>query len=221
MSGTGPGRALICGSMAFDTIMVFGDRFHEPHPARQDPHAERLVPGAADAARVRRLRGQHRLQPELLGDVGYPMATVGRDFAPYREWMDAARRAARPRAGRRARAHRRRPSSPPTSTTTRSPRSIRARCSMSHLNRVRRCRAHRAGHRRPGRPRGHGAARGSSSPRPAFPSSSIPGRGCRCSAARTCARFIAQATLGGGQRLRVAAGAAEDRLDDAGCDSSA
>jgi len=24
---------------------------------------------------------------KLLGDVGYPMATVGRDFGPYREWM--------------------------------------------------------------------------------------------------------------------------------------
>jgi len=27
MSGASPGRALICGSVAFDTIMVFGDRF--------------------------------------------------------------------------------------------------------------------------------------------------------------------------------------------------
>ncbi len=25
----GPGKALICGSMAFDTIMVFGDRFQK------------------------------------------------------------------------------------------------------------------------------------------------------------------------------------------------
>ena len=39
----------------------------ESHPARQDPHAERLVPGAADAAGVRRLRRQHRLQPEAAG----------------------------------------------------------------------------------------------------------------------------------------------------------
>src|SRR6266571_2936977 len=25
---------------------------------------------------------------KLLGDAGYPMATAGRDFAPYAEWMD-------------------------------------------------------------------------------------------------------------------------------------
>ena len=34
------------------------------HPSRQAAHAERGIPGAADAPRVRRLRGQHRLQPE-------------------------------------------------------------------------------------------------------------------------------------------------------------
>src|SRR5690606_35832127 len=36
----------------------------EPHPAGQGAHPERLVPGAPDAARVRRLRRQHRLQPQ-------------------------------------------------------------------------------------------------------------------------------------------------------------
>ena len=36
----------------------------QSHPARQDPHAECLVPGAAAAPGIRRLRRQHRLQPQ-------------------------------------------------------------------------------------------------------------------------------------------------------------
>ena len=36
----------------------------EPHPPGQGAHPQRVVPGAAHAPRVRRLRRQHRLQPQ-------------------------------------------------------------------------------------------------------------------------------------------------------------
>jgi hypothetical protein len=41
--------ALICGSMAYDTVMVFEGRFREH------------IPRALDAPEFRRLRRQHRL----------------------------------------------------------------------------------------------------------------------------------------------------------------
>jgi adenosine kinase len=85
-----PGRALICGSLAFDTIMVFGDRFanhilpdkiHMLNVSFLVPQLRREFGGCA---------GNIAYNLRLLGDVGYPMATVGRDFAPYREWMARA-----------------------------------------------------------------------------------------------------------------------------------
>jgi adenosine kinase len=85
-----PGRALICGSLAFDTIMVFGDRF-----------ARHILPDKIHILNVSFLVPQLRREfggcagniaygLGLLGDVAYPMATVGRDFAPYREWLAKA-----------------------------------------------------------------------------------------------------------------------------------
>jgi adenosine kinase len=84
-----PGKsALICGSMAYDTIMVFGDRFSN-HILPDKIHmlnVSFLVPG------LRRefggCAGNIAYNLKLLGDSGLPMATVGRDFGPYREWMD-------------------------------------------------------------------------------------------------------------------------------------
>jgi adenosine kinase len=80
-------KALICGSVAFDTIMVFGDRFRN-HILPEKIHilnVSFLVP------QLRRefggCAGNIAYNLRLLGDVGYPMATVGRDFAPYAEWM--------------------------------------------------------------------------------------------------------------------------------------
>ena len=82
-----PGKALICGSLAFDTIMVFGDRFanhilpdkiHMLNVSFLVPQLRREFGGCA---------GNIAYNLRLLGDVAYPMATVGRDFAPYREWM--------------------------------------------------------------------------------------------------------------------------------------
>jgi adenosine kinase len=79
--------ALICGSMAFDTIMVFGDRFrnhilpdklHMLNVSFLVPQMRREFGGCA---------GNIAYNLKLLGDLGYPMATVGRDFGPYREWL--------------------------------------------------------------------------------------------------------------------------------------
>jgi len=79
--------ALICGSMAFDTIMVFGDRFrhhilpdkiHMLNVSFLVPQLRREFGGCA---------GNIAYNLKLLGDVAYPMATVGRDFGPYREWL--------------------------------------------------------------------------------------------------------------------------------------
>ncbi len=79
--------ALICGSIAWDTIMVFQDRFsnhiladriHQLNVSFLVPDLRREYGGCA---------GNIAYNLKLLGDLGYPMATVGRDFAPYREWM--------------------------------------------------------------------------------------------------------------------------------------
>jgi adenosine kinase len=87
MSAAAPGRALICGSMAYDTIMVFGDRFanhilpdkiHMLNVSFLVPQMRREFGGCA---------GNIAYNLRLLGDTGLPMATVGSDFAPYREWM--------------------------------------------------------------------------------------------------------------------------------------
>ena len=83
--------ALICGSMAFDTIMVFGDRFrnhilpdklHMLNVSFLVPQMRREFGGCA---------GNIAYNLKLLGDLGYPMATVGHDFAPYREWLQHSR----------------------------------------------------------------------------------------------------------------------------------
>ena len=85
-----PGKALICGSLAFDTIMVFGDRFakhilpdkiHMLNVSFLVPQLRREFGGCA---------GNIAYNLGMLGDVAYPMATVGRDFGPYREWMASA-----------------------------------------------------------------------------------------------------------------------------------
>ena len=79
--------ALVCGSVAFDTIMVFGDRFsrhilpdriHMLNVSFLVPELRREFGGCA---------GNIAYNLGLLGDRGYPMATVGRDFGPYRDWM--------------------------------------------------------------------------------------------------------------------------------------
>jgi len=79
--------ALICGSVAFDTIMVFKDRFmnhilpdkiHMLNVSFLVPQMRREFGGCA---------GNIAYNMMLLGDRGYPMATVGRDFGLYADWM--------------------------------------------------------------------------------------------------------------------------------------
>ncbi|HEY0660433.1 MAG TPA: carbohydrate kinase family protein [Lysobacter sp.] len=79
--------ALICGSLAYDTIMVFQDQFKN-HILPDKVHilnVSFLVP------RMRRefggCAGNIAYNLKLLGDDPIPMATVGQDFGPYRDWF--------------------------------------------------------------------------------------------------------------------------------------
>jgi adenosine kinase len=82
-----PPRALICGSLAYDTIMVFPDRFaahilpdkiHMLNVSFLVPELRREFGGCA---------GNIAYNLRLLGDAGYPMATAGHDFDAYAHWM--------------------------------------------------------------------------------------------------------------------------------------
>jgi len=81
--------ALICGSIAFDSIMVFPDRFqnhilpeqvHILNVSFMVPEMRREFGGCA---------GNIAYSLGLLGGDGKPMATVGTDFGPYAGWMDS------------------------------------------------------------------------------------------------------------------------------------
>jgi adenosine kinase len=81
--------ALICGSIAYDSIMVFEDRFknhilpdkvHMLSVAFLVPQMRRDFGGCA---------GNIAYNLKLLGGDPYPMATVGSDFGPYRDRLDA------------------------------------------------------------------------------------------------------------------------------------
>jgi adenosine kinase len=85
--GSGGKAALICGSVAYDTILQFPDRF-KTHILPDKIHilnVSFLVPD------MRREFGgcaaNIAYSLKLLGDRGVPMATAGHDFAPYRERM--------------------------------------------------------------------------------------------------------------------------------------
>ena len=80
--------ALICGSYAYDTIMVFHDRFknhilpdkvHMLNVSFLVPDMRREFGGCA---------GNIAYNLNLLGGSALPMATVGNDFEPYAKWMD-------------------------------------------------------------------------------------------------------------------------------------
>ncbi len=80
--------ALICGSFAYDTIMVFHDHFknhilsdqvHILNVSFLVPEMRREFGGCA---------GNIAYNLHLLGGEGKAMGTVGTDFAPYAEWMD-------------------------------------------------------------------------------------------------------------------------------------
>jgi len=80
--------ALICGSLAYDTIMVFPepfrnhilpDKMHILNVSFLVPNMRREFGGVA---------GNIAYNLHLLGGTPYPMATVGDDFGPYREHFD-------------------------------------------------------------------------------------------------------------------------------------
>ncbi|MBT3196897.1 MAG: carbohydrate kinase family protein [Gammaproteobacteria bacterium] len=80
--------ALICGSFAFDQIMVFPDQFkkhilpdkvHMLNVSFLVPEMRREFGGTA---------GNIAYNLRLLEGSGVPMATIGSDFAPYRAWME-------------------------------------------------------------------------------------------------------------------------------------
>ncbi|MBS0200890.1 MAG: carbohydrate kinase family protein, partial [Proteobacteria bacterium] len=80
--------ALICGSLAYDTIMVFPDQFKN-HILPDKVHilnVSFLVP------RMRRefggCAGNIAYNLKLIGGDPIPMATVGQDFAPYRTHLE-------------------------------------------------------------------------------------------------------------------------------------
>jgi adenosine kinase len=86
---SGGKAALICGSVAYDTILQFPDRF-KSHILPDKIHilnVSFLVPD------MRREFGGCAANIayglKLLGDLGVPMATAGHDFAPYRARMEA------------------------------------------------------------------------------------------------------------------------------------
>jgi len=82
-------QTLICGSLAFDTIMVFQDKFkhhilpekiHMLNVAFLVPEMRREFGGTA---------GNIAYNMNLLQDKPLIMATVGEDFAPYTSWLDS------------------------------------------------------------------------------------------------------------------------------------
>lgn len=81
--------ALICGSLAYDTIMVFPERFKD-HILPEKVHilnVSFLVP------EMRRqfggVAGNIAYNLKLLGGEPYPMATVGDDFGPYQRRLES------------------------------------------------------------------------------------------------------------------------------------
>jgi adenosine kinase len=79
--------ALICGSLAYDTVMVFPGRFkdhilpdkiHMLNVAFLAPTLTRYFGGCA---------GNIAYNLKLLGGEGYPCGAVGHDFGPYSRWL--------------------------------------------------------------------------------------------------------------------------------------
>lgn len=80
---------LICGSLTYDTVMVFNDKFKHhlmptvPLPGLDIyfvvPDLRRQFGGSA---------GNIAYNLKMLGAEPFPMSTVGMDFGPYAEWLD-------------------------------------------------------------------------------------------------------------------------------------
>ena len=81
--------ALICGSMAYDTIMVFQDKFKN-HILPEKVHMLNvcfLVP--AMRREYGGCAGNIAYNLKLLGEEPAIMATVGHDFEPYSQWLSS------------------------------------------------------------------------------------------------------------------------------------
>ncbi len=82
--------ALICGSMAYDTIMVFQDKFKN-HILPDKVHMLNVSFFVPDLRReFGGCAGNIAYNLHLLGETALPMATVGKDFGPYADWMTKA-----------------------------------------------------------------------------------------------------------------------------------
>ena len=80
--------ALICGSFAYDTIMVFQDQFKN-HILPDQVHILNVSFLVPDMRReFGGCAGNIAYNLNLLGGDGKPMGTVGTDFEPYANWMD-------------------------------------------------------------------------------------------------------------------------------------
>ncbi|RDH89163.1 MAG: carbohydrate kinase family protein [endosymbiont of Seepiophila jonesi] len=80
--------ALICGSFAFDTIMVFHDQFKN-HILPEQVHILNVSFLVPDMRReFGGCAGNIAYNLKMLGGDGKPAGTVGEDFGPYAEWMD-------------------------------------------------------------------------------------------------------------------------------------
>lgn len=79
---------LICGSFAYDTIMVFQDRFKN-HILPEQVHILNVCFLVPDLRReFGGCAGNIAYNLKLLGGDPLPMGTVGRDFELYARWMD-------------------------------------------------------------------------------------------------------------------------------------
>ena len=80
--------ALICGSFAYDTIMVFHDRFKN-HILPDKVHMLNVSFLVPDMRReFGGCSGNIAYGLNLLGGDGLPMGTVGNDFSTYRAWLE-------------------------------------------------------------------------------------------------------------------------------------
>lgn len=80
--------ALICGSFAYDTIMVFHDKFKN-HILPEQVHILNVSFLVPDLRReFGGCAGNIAFNLKLLGEDPLPMGTVGTDFGPYADWMD-------------------------------------------------------------------------------------------------------------------------------------
>jgi adenosine kinase len=80
--------ALICGSLAFDTIMVFHDQFKN-HILPEQVHILNVSFLVPDLRReFGGCAGNIAYNLNMLGGDGKPVGTIGEDFEPYARWMD-------------------------------------------------------------------------------------------------------------------------------------